>query len=263
MNFQKIWNSFCLAVRFLTVIPLGKEGKEATDNRAFLISFPLVGFLIGLVLLIAAKIFSPLLPSILLASLLLFLYLFLTRMLHLDGLIDTVDGLMGGKEKADALRIMKEPQAGSFGIVAAVLYLITFWGALSYFIGLGSLLSSAGLGSLLVAPCVGRWGMVFAATLSRPSQSTGLGNWFCSLQSKENLLWASFIPIVVAVAVFKWAGLLLFFGGMGVAWGMKVWSERRIDGVTGDILGAVLELTQLFVFVLAAAFLHSSSKLPF
>lgn len=262
MNFPKIWNSFCQAVRFLTLFPLGKEAREEIDNRAFLISFPLVGLLIGLVLFLFLKLFNSLFPQLILSNLIIIFYLILTRMLHLDGLIDTFDGLLGGQNKESALHIMKDPQAGSFGVVAAVLYFLIFWSSLSYLQTL-ELLHKGEVGALVAAPCVGRWAMLFVATTSKPARKEGLGNWFLSLQSKENLLWASFLPLVVIVGILKWAGLILFAGAILLAWCLKIWSERKIGGVTGDILGAVLEITQLYILVGATAAFHLSKNIPF
>lgn len=252
MNAAQIWNSFAAAVRFLTIFPLGKETK--VDSRLYLISFPFVGVLIGAALLLILKLFINLIPQFILSTAIIVLYLIITRMLHFDGLLDTFEGLLGGQNKEDSLRIMKDPHVGSFGIVVAGLYLLSFWGALAYLAALAPLQSS-GLGALVAAPCLGRWAMIFVATISKPARAEGLGAQFLQLQSKENLLWASFIPVIVAVGVFKWFGVFVLAAVLLLAWAVKVWSQRKIGGVTGDILGAILELTQLLV--LFAATLYS------
>lgn len=250
MNAAQIWNSFAAAVRFLTIFPLGKETGEKIDSRLYLISFPVIGILIGVALLLTLKLFINLIPQFILSSVIITLYLIITRMLHLDGLLDTFEGLLGGQNKEEALRIMKDPHVGSFGIVVAVLYLLSFWGALAHLTALEQLKSS-GLGALVAASCLGRWAMIFAATISKPARAEGLGAQFLKLQSKENLLWASFIPVIVAVGIFEWFGLLVLAAVLLLAWGIQLWSQRKIGGVTGDILGAILELTQLLVLFAA------------
>src|SRR5208337_708974 len=86
--------------------------------------FPLIGLLLGVVIGLLWYLLRGFLAPPVLAALLPGLYVFLTGGLHLDGLMDTVDGVYGGRSREERLAFMKDSHVGAFGVLAAVLILI-------------------------------------------------------------------------------------------------------------------------------------------
>jgi len=245
---EKILPSFSHAVRFLTILPFGDDDENNIDNTLFLFFIPIVGLLLGLILLIFLKLTNQLFPVSVASLLTVIAYVFLTRKLHLDGVSDSFDGLLGGQNKEEALRIMKDPHAGSFGVIGLILVLFAFWSGVDSLLGQARL-APIGLGVLVAAPCVARWAMLFAGTGATPVNPEGLGKWFIGLQSQKALWIASVIPLLILIGVLSGYGLVLFGGVMAVAWAIRQWATNKIGGLNGDIFGLVLEVTQVFVLI--------------
>src|SRR3990172_5174089 len=111
--------NFITALQFLTIITVRKDHEVAEGDLAkSVVYFPLVGFLIGVLLINADKIFALIaLPQTIATFLLIILSVLITRALHIDGLADTFDGLMGGRDRSSRLAIMKDSRLGAAGAV--------------------------------------------------------------------------------------------------------------------------------------------------
>lgn len=243
---------FRVALAFLTVIPTGITSFRGPDELArSACYFPLVGLLLGLLSAGLVALTWHLLPAAPLVVLVLLILFFLTGGLHLDGLADTVDGLLGGLQKERALEIMKDGPVGPLG--AAVIVLLYLWKYAALHSTGGSLL----LALLLVMPVSGRWSMVMAGAAFGPARQDGLGSQFiggltwgrfvlstiCPLALVALALWGKieFAPVLLCGLTFALAGAYLF----------ARFAARRLDGLTGDVLGAVNELAEA-AFLLGA-----------
>src|SRR2546421_11143822 len=130
------------AVRFLSILPLPDplqriETESETTSSARLVLgsgyFSLVGLLLGLLLSLLTLLLDPLLPHLVVAALLVVALLLLTGGLPLDGLMDSCDGLFGGKTPERRLEIMRGSRVGRFGVlggVCALLLKFAFFGRL-------------------------------------------------------------------------------------------------------------------------------------
>ena len=120
-----LFRSFVSAATFLTSVPLGGsvalKTNEISYSRAF---YPLVGLLIGLLLLVLEKVAGFFVPDLVNAGILLFSLLIITRGLHLDGFMDVCDGMFGAFTKERRLEIMRDPHVGSFAVVGCICLLI-------------------------------------------------------------------------------------------------------------------------------------------
>lgn len=171
-----------------------------------------------------------------------------TRGLHLDGLADTFDAMGSGRPAEDALRIMKDSHIGALGAVSLILVLFLKASALSE-------VSHRGLWQVFVlAPCLSRWGLnVLAASSSYARPAGGLGKPFVGRKTWRTL------PVSGATALAA-AWFLAGIWGIEVFLGVVFWSlatafyfRRRFGGVTGDVLGAHLELTETLLVLAGAA----------
>lgn len=231
------------ALAFLT--PFGGAATPAADAVPW---FPIVGAGIGLVLggiwWVAARLWAaPLAAAVVVAA-----DLALTGMLHLDGLVDTADGLLPPLERSRRLEVMADPAAGAFGVGAAVAVLLLRWAALAALAPSALLLGALWCTSRLVMAVAAR-DMPYA----RPGG--GLATAFLASAGSERVA----LPVAgVAVgAVLTAAGGLHAAAGVAaVALGSAavLWlADRRLGGFTGDVLGAAGLVGEAAGLVAAAA----------
>lgn len=238
--------SLRIAVQFLTRIPVTASYANRDDVQRAALLFPLVGLGIGAVLWALHALLSPFVPPLLERTLVLVAGIALTGALHLDAVCDTADGLLGGRDRDETLRIMQDPRAGAFGVTALVALLLLKWSALA---SIGQLDVGA---ALLVACALGRAGMLLALLLP-PARSTGFAHQFGGVSARAAIGAAALIggtlPLLLRGAGIVGAGVALALGGalLALAW-------QRLRGVTGDVCGAVGELVETgFLIGVAAA----------
>ncbi len=243
--------SLILALRFLTIAPVpGREaaGPSALGRAAWW--FPVVGLLVGSALAIGARAADALFPPLVAAALLVTGWKVATGGIHLDGLADCLDGL-AGRDPARRLTVMRDSRVGVFGAAGLILLCLLAVTALA------ALSVSLRLRVLVLAPVIGRVAPLLAgAWLAPATPGQGLGAAFAAGLSR----WAGPAHVVVAGALAAW---LLGIGGLAVAaaaWSLALLAAafvaRRLGGVTGDVLGAVVEVAELGTMLGAAAAAH-------
>jgi len=243
------WDDFRTAGAFLTVFPVANRVEMDAARLARSMGwFPAVGLLLGLLLVIGNWALSALLPRAVVDGLLILLLITATGALHLDGVADLFDGLAGGRDRESTLRIMKDSRVGAIGVVALVMVLL-----LKY-LSLNQLPLAQKNAALLFMPAAGRWCQVFlanCATYIRPEGGTGSA--FVANVGRPQLLGASLILLLAVLLLFSFKGLLLL--GLLLLDGTLLWLyfERRLGGVTGDVLGASAELTEVVFLLLLLA----------
>ena len=122
---------FWIALQFLTVLPIKlKKMPSAKQNGQSLLFYPLVGLLIGLILFGFSVVLVQL-PTLLITSIILVLWIWLTGGLHLDGLADTSDAWVGGfGDPERTLKIMKDPACGPIGVLSLIVVCLLKFAAL-------------------------------------------------------------------------------------------------------------------------------------
>lgn len=240
--------SLAAAVAFLTRIPLGRWVPADADDLARAgPAFPLVGAGIGAAVgATVAALAHPLSP-LLAVSLALVLAAGLTGALHLDALADTADAL-GARSREHALAIMRDHTIGSYGAVAILLDLLIKAAALAALVGHGHVVRVA-----IAAGALSRLTPVLlAASLPYARSAGGLGEPLTG-GGRPRAAAASIVALAIAVAAAGADGAIL--GGCALAVPIVAWCPLRcwLGGVTGDALGATVELTEALVLVLAVA----------
>jgi adenosylcobinamide-GDP ribazoletransferase len=251
-----MFRNFITALQFLTVFTVNKEHRFEEGGLARSMAyFPLVGFLIGVVLVYADKLFIVLvLPQSVAAFLIVVLSVLVTRALHVDGLADTFDGLMGGHDGASRLAIMKDSRIGTAGALGIVCVLF-----LKY-LCLNSLFENDRIAALLTAPVLARWSQALMAFKASYSREEGAGRSFVGHLRAADLTAASVMAIglcsfVVLRFDLRSAALFctLICGVSAATYLARRRLVRKLGGLTGDAIGAVSELNEalaLFIFVL-------------
>jgi len=231
-------------MRFLTTIPWGKwESSTPEDLGCAASLFPLVGALVGLgVVGVRAAALALGAPRPLAAALALTAWVLLTGGLHLDGLMDAADGLLGGQTPQRRLEIMRDERVGAFGVLAAMLVLLLKFTALE----------SAPNGAVVLAASTGRWALTAAMALFPYARPRGLGGMWHKQVKKRTLLAATFAAFALAALMPNWRLWAAAAVGALSGWLAARWASRRIPGLTGDTYGALAELTEMVVMVVAA-----------
>lgn len=221
-----------------------------------------LGLLAGLPLLVTTSLVAGPLGAFLGATLAVATSALATRGLHLDGLADTVDGLGSRAEAERALAIMRKPDIGAFGVLAIVLVVMVKVGALATLAAQGTPVVAQGTGllALVLAECVGRTGVVFAAAPGVPSaRIDGFGALVAGSARVSTQLVSAAAPLLVVAVPLVWGApwtslrmLAATLVGLGVAVGWRRRVVRRLGGVTGDVFGSIIEIAStVTVLVLA------------
>ena len=240
-----------MALQFLTRVPVKKNlyitDKALADSAVF---FPIVGLFIGgmqvLVFFVSDRIFSPSVT----AFFLLLISTILTGAFHIEGLGDMADGFLGGKDKEGILRIMKDSHVGTMGMIAVVCLILAKYIFLSEILRSLSPLLIAGV--LLFVPSLSRWAMVIAAGVSqyaRPLLSGGLGRVFTEGVGKKIVLLSGIVPVAVTAAYLRIMGGLCIAITVLSAFVVSWLAKRKINGVTGDVLGGINEITEVVLLL--------------
>ena len=234
------------AVAFLTRVPLRRPFEGADVGRATL-AFPLVGAAIGALLYGASVLVASRLPTLLAATILVALSAWVTRALHLDGLGDLVDGLGGGGSRDDALRIMRDSRIGAFGAVALVLLILIKVAALDAILS-----RDVSLPTLVLTPALARWASVpMSYWLPYARAEGGLGSALADHVGFTELLGATLISLALVAVLAPRLGGALWAAVLVTSLVMGAIVMRRLGGVTGDVLGANVELSEAAAFVVA------------
>jgi adenosylcobinamide-GDP ribazoletransferase len=265
------WQGLRLSVTLLTVIPwpeaAGKPGQAVTPSRATAAAAmawaPAVGLLLGVVasavLLVADHPLGagPLTGAgLALASLAL-----LSRGLHLDGLADLADGLGSGKPAPAALDIMRRSDIGPLGTVTLVLTLIIQVAALGHAESAGH---GRGPAALIAAVVAGRLAITWACRHGVPAaRRDGLGAFVAGTVRPAVPAVTTLVTLAAAIAAvvvssatvtgspLGWTLPLGVAAGLAAAWGLERHAVRRLGGITGDVLGALAEVTTTVTLIVA------------
>jgi adenosylcobinamide-GDP ribazoletransferase len=244
-------HALILALRFLTIAPVPSRdapGALALGRAAWW--FPVVGLLLGGMLAGVGRLVDAVFPPLLGAALLVTGWKVATGGLHLDGLADLLDGL-AGPDPARRLAIMRDSRIGVFGAAGLALCLLLSVTALAG-------LSAPVRGRLLVlAPVIGRVAPLLAgAWLPPATPGEGLGAAFSAGLSR----WAGLVHVAAGGALAAWLlgrwGVVIAVAAWGVAMLGAGFAARRLGGLSGDVLGAVVELAELGALLGGAAALQ-------
>lgn len=251
------WHCLIAALGLMTRIPvnwLARTTLTAAHQQRSYIWYPVVGLAIGTLLVVCVWLLPVGLSPLVSAALLLIFWVVVTGALHLDGLADMADAWAGGMgDKQRTLDIMKDPACGPHAVIALILSLL-----LKYLLIL-AVLGSGGWILLLIAPMLARsWVMPMLAFTSY--SGNGMASDIAKEPSELMSFYVSLVVSLVLLVIFSplglWVWLLANLLAGAITALIRYSTIKRIDGYTGDILGAAIELNEL-ALLLGAAFLLS------
>ncbi len=238
------------ALRTLTALPV--PGKDAERFSSALCWFPVVGLLLGMIQAFTGYLIMTFGWSEAAAAVVLLTGVLLTRGIHADGFADVADGFFGGGNVEQRLRIMKDPAVGSFGSVALILLFLFKWVLLVKLLALGLYIWI--VSGVMLARLVQ---VILASSLPYARREGGTAAGFVEGAGVRHILITTFLSVIALLVVSGGtllpAGVALFAATGSVALAALV-SLKKIRGVTGDVLGASSEITEVFVWGAGALF---------
>jgi adenosylcobinamide-GDP ribazoletransferase len=236
--------SWRLAIAFLTRVPVGASVEAPTDLAGAVPWFPVVGAAVGLTVAGAYAGAALVLPSGVAATVAVGVGVVLTGAFHEDGLADLADSL-GGWSREDALRIMKDPTHGTYGVLALVLSVVV------RMVAVAALDPGQALAALPAAHALGRSGAV-TLLLAPAARRLGLGTAWASGVTAATVGATVVVGVVIAAALLgPWVVATAAAVAAGVAVVAAV-ARRVLGGVTGDVMGAAEQAGEMLALVLAA-----------
>lgn len=234
-----------VALAFMTTLPLpAPSGERAKDFSRSVWAYPLVGLLLGLILVTAFELLTSLPPPVR-AVFVVGLWLLLTGALHFDGYCDVADAAFASKSPLERQRIAKDPAIGVFALAAGVLLLLTKV----------TLLGSVANGFWLVVPLVlSRTLVAWPMARFRPHASSRLG-WRARVAPRDLIL--VLIAGLGLSGLWAWlfldlqAWLIMVAAAAVMTVGLAHWLDRRMGGLGGDAYGALIEVNEVVVLLTA------------
>lgn len=251
---------FIIALQFLTRVRVSKSVIPSEDEIGRAAAyFPLVGALVGGSAVIFYRTMNLLLPAPACVVLVIAYTAFITNAFHEDGWADSFDGFGGGWKRDNVLTIMRDSRIGSYGALALILLVLAKYSALS------QLAWPQLWRALIVGHVASRWAVLPLCLWLPYAREEGQGKLVARNVRWGDLIIASAI-LVATTLLFPWRAALCMVVGAITVVALSGWYfQRRLGGVTGDCLGAVNQLTEATISLLALAvqnfFAHTAAVL--
>jgi adenosylcobinamide-GDP ribazoletransferase len=243
-------NAFFFALTFLTrlpsPVPVIYSDELPSKSMVF---YPVIGTIIGLILIFLDYFFSLIFASTISNILLLISLVYLTGGLHLDGFIDTVDGIFSGRERDRMLVIMQDSLIGSFGAIAIVLLLLLKYNLFKELSG------SVRFPLLLLMPSISRYLVLIVVYKYPLAASSKLGRGFNYYLTKKEIISASIYLTVLCFLVSFIFSLNLYIEVFIVLFTYLIvilisnYVNKKLTGLTGDIYGAIIEISEVVILL--------------
>lgn len=243
------WTAFMTALQFLTVAPTIIRRQFTPQELGGAVAyFPLAGLLLGVILALADALLALVFPPVVRSAVLVAVWVLLTGALHLDGFLDSCDGLFGGHSPEKRLAILRDERVGAYALAGGILLLLMKFAAI--------LSLPQRWEALLLAPVLSRWGISLAIVAFPYARQEGLGKLM-----KDHASWlqaglATFFALLVTWLTLHTTGLLLILLALIIMWLVARLALRLIPGLTGDIYGAINEIIELVILLALVAYFY-------
>jgi len=239
-----------VAARYLTIVPVPGPVRGSADALGRSAPwFPVIGLGIGGILALTDRVAQVFFPLLLAGLLTVTAWKLLTGGLHLDGLADCLDGL-GGRDAEHRLAIMRDSRIGAFGALGLILLLLLEIAAVT------EMPQSVRARALVVVPAVARATPPLLARLFLPAKHEGLGAAFGTGVGALAAPIALSMALVVAIAALHVLGVVVMAVSVVSALMVTRFFAARVSGITGDMLGAAIEIAELTGLLTVSAWSH-------
>jgi adenosylcobinamide-GDP ribazoletransferase len=234
---------FIIALKFLTIFPVPlKRDITDRDMGESLPFFPLIGLLLGAILILLYYVLSFLIPSTIIYVLLIIALVVITGAHDVAGFINTFDGIAVGGSPQNRLARMRDSKAGAYGVAAiALLFLLKFTALTS---------TSVMVPALLLMPALSRWMTLSAIFICPAAQTDGIGSTIKKEATWQRFVVATIFALAASIILLQWKGLLLVVILWMAVSGITLLFKSRFGGLTNDNYGAINEITEVLVLIL-------------
>ncbi len=246
--------NFILAITFLTRLPLPLPKKiTPNDIAGSTMFFPLVGLILGGILVGVDYFCSHFWNSFVNNTVLVIGLIGLTGGLHIDGLMDTCDGIFSNKERAQILEIMRDSRVGAMGVISGTCIILM---KIAFLYGIKGEIR---VPALLVFPMIGRCAMVYAISFFPYARATsGLGKSYVEHSKSHYFLIALISLLSVSIPLLLWKAIPLFAIIGFATWLMSYRLSKRLGGLTGDTYGAICEVIETLTLAVMSSYFYSN-----
>lgn len=220
-----------------------------------LVFFPLAGLIIALIAFFSHFIFAAIFSVEITALLLLAVYVYLSGALHLDGLGDFFDAYFADRDQEKTIQIMHDSNSGVYAVVSLVLVLL-----LKYLLFKELLLQSK-LEFILIMAVIARFYAALALALFEAAEASVWANSVKAKLGKKDIVQSfivTFIILSFSLAFFGSQGLpailLALILTLALLYYLANWSKKKIGGISGDLCGTIIELSELLILISAIIF---------
>jgi cobalamin 5'-phosphate synthase/cobalamin synthase len=237
------------AFQFLTILPIPVKTTQKNLEKSIL-WFPLVGAVIGMMTGYGYRLLTFVFPGSISSVLTILIYIGLTRALHLDGFMDTIDGFFSHKNKRDKdviLKIMKDPAVGGFAVLGVI-----FWSLLLF-----TIIPFLEPKDHVMIHTYSRMAIVLMPLFFSYPRESGTGKFFADHVNGKTFSAALIITLVIMVVIYFINGTesvtvalirgALLLAALLISGLIGFWSKKKINGITGDILGFTIETIHLIL----------------
>lgn len=255
---MSILRKLTLAISCVTCLPLAGNQLEGDHMDGLAKYLPTVGIFVGGILLLLAYGLQQISSSALLcAAIIVVSWIILTGALHLDGLMDTADGIFSHRSRERMLDIMRDSRVGNFGVISGVSVMLLKIASLA---AVGFPLAFV---CVFVVPIWARWSELFAIGVFPYAREEGMGKvWHDTTRMPGDLLRATVLPVLATLASCHFFGIAptIMLTGFCVSTGLTsaFYLGHILKGHTGDTYGAVVELSEAGSLLLFALILKAS-----
>ncbi|MGM9530954.1 adenosylcobinamide-GDP ribazoletransferase [Intestinibacter sp.] len=246
-------NRFISILQFLTRIPIRIETGFDEEFHKSIVYFPLVGFVIGLITYVFGWFSLAIFDSFVSAIVITLIEVLTTGGLHIDGLGDTFDALYSNRDKERILEIMKDSRLGTNSLLAIMFLILLKIGFIN------CLIQNDLLWIVIFMPVVARIGAVIMTYKTVTPRAKGMGNLFIGKGTMNmiitSVVYSSALIVVFAKLIFLQRNTIIMVALSSIlfiivfALLFKNHVYKKIDGITGDILGCTIELGEVFYLI--------------
>ena len=237
---------FFIALQFLTRIPVSLSStpspKQIGQSTLY---YPAIGLVIGIILIILDATLSDT-NDLLRAAIILTTWIFITGVLHLDGLADSADALVGGfGNKEKTLSIMKDPNCGPVAVVTLIAILLLKFTALVTLSSVESLV-------LLLTPIIARCTVLLLFLTTPYVQKEGIAQILIAQFPVKASIWVLIFTVAIIILLLKTEAIMLIASTCLVVFLLRSLMMKRLGGMTGDTVGATIVITEATLLILFA-----------
>lgn len=249
------------AIGFLTILPMSSNVKTEEEFTGIMVYFPVVALILGSIYYLLTKLAYYFTGNELFCGIIYtVMSIILTGGLHYDGLADSFDGLFCGKDKSSILEIMQDSRIGAFGVLGIVINILLKLGIVCIFI------EKSMIEFLVFSVIFSRTMQVFYAYKGKYAKEKGMGNLFIGKIGFELMAKTFFVSIAITIVLSVFfedfqpyftiiTVVITTFIAFIAMMILKKKIDKKIGGITGDILGLVAEVSEtiyLYIMIMVA-----------